>query len=168
MGCGKSSIGRKLSALLCCRFVDLDDAIEERAGRSIPEIFSTEGEAYFRKLEKEVLTDIIRLHSQPEYSEGIQLVLALGGGAVMTPECEKIVHEETSCIYLLASVDTLISHLEGQSSGRPLLQSVSSLREHITVLMSKRAATYERTAHKIIDTNDKSIDDIALYLYKTL
>ena len=167
MGCGKSSIGRKLSELLCCRFVDLDDEIEERAGRSIPEIFSMEGEPYFRNLEKETLTDLIRTNSSEGSEESVRLILALGGGAIMTPECEKIVHEDTTCIYLMASVDTLISHLEGQASGRPLLNSVSSLREHITNMMSKRAATYERTAHMIIDTDGKSIDEIALYLYKS-
>ena len=48
MGCGKSSVGRRLSELLCCSFIDLDDVIEEREGRSIPEIFATEGEATFR------------------------------------------------------------------------------------------------------------------------
>ena len=121
MGCGKSSVGRILSELLCCPFVDLDDAISERAGRSIPEIFAAEGESYFRGLERETLADIIRSHSSDDSSA--RLILALGGGAVMTQACERMVHEETLCIYLKASVDTLISHLEGQAAGRPLLNT---------------------------------------------
>ena len=121
MGCGKSSVGRILSELLCCPFVDLDDAISERAGRSIPEIFAAEGEPYFRELERETLADIIRSHSSDDSSA--RLILALGGGAVMTQACERMVHEETLCIYLKASVDTLISHLEGQAAGRPLLNT---------------------------------------------
>ena len=55
MGCGKSSVGRKLSELLCCPFMDLDDIIEEIAGRTIPEIFASEGEAEFRRMEAEAL-----------------------------------------------------------------------------------------------------------------
>ena len=181
MGCGKSSVGRILSELLCCPFVDLDDAISERAGRSIPEIFAAEGEPYFREIERETLADIIRSHSSDDSSA--RLILALGGGAVMTQACERMVHEETLCIYLKASADTLISHLEGQAAGRPLLNTAamtsasvmsseppsvmssevetSPLRKRILELMSLRAETYERTAHHIIDTDDKTIADIS-------
>ena len=189
MGCGKSSVGRILSELLCCPFVDLDDAISERAGRSIPEIFAAEGEPYFRVIERETLADIIRSHSSDDSSA--RLILALGGGAVMTQACERMVHEETLCIYLKASVDTLISHLEGQAAGRPLLNTsampsasvmsseppsvmsseppsvmsseveTSPLRKRILELMSLRAETYERTAHHIIDTDGKTIADIS-------
>ena len=140
--------------MLCCSFMDLDDVIVERAGRSIPEIFSTDGEAVFRQMEHDALQDIIA-------SAGRHSVLALGGGAVMQEECERMVHEGTVCIYLKASVETLLSHLEGEAAGRPLLNSQSSLRERILDLMAKRSATYERTAHHIIDTDGKSIEDIA-------
>ena len=59
MGCGKSSVGRRLSQLLCCPFMDLDDLIVESAGRSIPEIFASEGEAGFRRMELEALMGIL-------------------------------------------------------------------------------------------------------------
>lgn len=59
MGCGKSSVGRCLSELLCCPFIDLDEAICGRAGKSIPEIFASEGETEFRKLEAETLRSIL-------------------------------------------------------------------------------------------------------------
>ena len=196
MGCGKSSVGRRLSELLCCPFTDLDDAIAERAGRSIPDIFATEGEPYFRNLERETLADIIRSHSSDDSSA--RLILALGGGAVMTQACEQMVHEETLCIYLKASADTLISHLEGQAAGRPLLNTaampsasvisnespsvmsseqpsvmsseveISPLRKRILDLMSLRAETYERTAHRIIDTDGHSIDDIAAEIIRLI
>ena len=55
MGCGKSSVGRRLSELLCCPFMDLDSVIEEYAGKSIPEIFTEDGEAAFRAMEQKVL-----------------------------------------------------------------------------------------------------------------
>lgn len=78
----------------------------------------------------------------------------------MTAECAEIVNKETTCIYLKASADTLISHLEGETAHRPMLHG-ESLRERISVLMDQRSATYENTAHIIIDTDGKSIDEIA-------
>ena len=220
MGCGKSSVGRRLSELLCCSFMDLDDVIVERAGRSIPEIFATDGEAVFRQMEHDALQDIIasaERHSIPEAPshlsmgpspypvntpkidrfpgtpgvrkclfhtnasqpiENTTIVLALGGGAVMQEECERMVHEGTVCIYLKASVETLLSHLEGEAAGRPLLNNApvmssevpsvmssevetSPLRNRILELMSLRSATYERTAHHIIETDGKAIEEIA-------
>ena len=180
MGCGKSSVGRKLSELLCCRFMDLDDCIAETAGCSIPEIFSQQGETEFRKLEQAILKRIV------SDSNSGKTVLALGGGAVMTAGSEDIVHEGTICIYLKASVDTLIEHLSGETAGRPLLNQspvvtndnssvmssnspsvmsneveTSPLRARILELMARRAASYERTAHIIIDTDGKTIEAVA-------
>ena len=59
MGCGKSSVGRRLSQLLCCPFMDLDQVIEESEGRSIPEIFASEGEGAFRSMELDALRNIV-------------------------------------------------------------------------------------------------------------
>ena len=177
MGCGKSSVGRKLSELLCCRFMDLDKEIEEREGRSIADIFEKDGEGEFRRIEKVVLKDILESHGR------VPVVLALGGGAVMTEGSEEMVHEGTLCVYLKASVDTLVEHLTGETSGRPLLnnQSVMSsesssvmssevetspLRKRILELMSLRAETYQRTAHITIETDGKSIDEIANEIIK--
>ena len=79
MGCGKSSVGRRLSQLLCCPFMDLDDVIVESAGRSIPEIFATEGEPAFRQMELEALKEMV-----PKYSRGplpLRGPLPIRGGA---------------------------------------------------------------------------------------
>jgi shikimate kinase len=153
MGCGKSSVGRELSRLLCCPFMDLDSVIEEREGRKIPEIFATEGEAAFRRMEAEALRKCI----YGQVSD--KLVVALGGGTVMTEECAKIVHEKTVCIYLRASVETLMDHLAGEVDNRPML--AGNLRTRIEELMSIRSATYEKTAHIMIDTDGKTIEEIA-------
>ena len=221
MGCGKSSVGRKLSELLCCPFMDLDQVIEESAGRTIPEIFSQDGEPAFRRMELETLQTIVssegskteslpRLRRGPlpftrpraatvfdtptadntqsgmslpynrqtgandtlcgEKADREGLVLALGGGAVMTKECEEIVRGETVCVYLKASVETLLEHLEGEAEGRPMLRAEKSgeLRERIENLMTIRSATYERTAHIIIDTDGKSIDEIAMEIKEAI
>ena len=153
MGCGKSSVGRELSRLLCCPFMDLDSVIEEREGRKIPEIFATEGEAAFRRMEAEALRKCIYGQASDK------LVVALGGGTVMTEECAKIVHEKTVCIYLRASVETLMVHLAGEVNNRPML--AGNLRTRIEELMSIRSATYEKTAHIMIDTDGKTIEEIA-------
>ena len=178
MGCGKSSVGKRLSELLCCRFMDLDEVIVGRAGRSIPEIFAEDGEGEFRRMEKEALKSILA-------TDGPTLILALGGGAVMQEECEEMVHSETLCIYLRASVETLVERLTGEADGRPLLAGAdagkssqtagtscgpsvmssevetSALGQRILKLMSARSETYERVAHIIIDTDGKSIKEVA-------
>ena len=184
MGCGKSSVGRCLSELLCCPFIDLDEAICDRAGKSIPEIFASEGETEFRKMEAETLRSILtpsgtvrtEKKSLPlqamspslcgqrvsTVSPSLQhrMVIALGGGTVMTPECSEIVKERSVCIYLKASIDTLVRHLETEASGRPMLQG-DSLRSRIEELMNLRSKTYETIAHITIETDGKSIDAIA-------
>ncbi len=180
MGSGKSSIGRKLSELLCCRFMDLDDVIESREERTIPEIFAEEGEAGFRAMELEALKMVINEYScstDEDEKNGRMLVLALGGGTVMTPECAALIHEYTYCIYLRATVETLVRNLEGEAAGRPMLQSHSggadrnsmetdptdseALRARICELMAVRASVYESVAHQIIDTDGKTIERIA-------
>ena len=78
----------------------------------------------------------------------------------MTPECEKMVHEQTVCVYLRTSVDELVARLSGEAAGRPLLNT-TDLRGRILDLMSKRASTYERVTHLVIDTDGKTIDQVA-------
>ena len=207
MGCGKSSVGRRLSELLCCRFMDLDEVIVGREGRSIPEIFETDGEKGFRDIEKDALKDVFSSNTErliatlapshfvdPSTYAGVRkcqfrntaspeelaentnstkqqtsgegpaykdtLVLSLGGGTVMTRECAEMVRENSICVYLRASVDTLVRNLQGEAEGRPMLQG-AGLHSRIKELMALRAATYEKTAHIIIDTDGQTIDSIA-------
>ena len=191
MGCGKSSVGRYLSELLCCPFTDLDEAICQKAGKSIPEIFTSEGEAGFRTLEAEVLQSILtpsgaestekqsltsqamgpslcgQMASTASPSSLYLKTVALGGGTVMTPECAELVKEKTTCIYLKASIETLIRHLETEAPGRPMLQG-DSLRSRIEELMSIRSETYETTAHITIETDGKSIEAIAEEIFHIL
>ena len=191
MGCGKSSVGRYLSELLCCPFTDLDEAICQKAGKSIPEIFTSEGEAGFRTLEAEVLQSILtpsgaestekqsltsqamvpslcgQMASTASPSSRYLMIVALGGGTVMTPECAELVKEKTTCIYLKASIETLIRHLETEAPGRPMLQG-DSLRSRIEELMSLRSETYESTAHITIETDGKSIEAIAEEIFHIL
>ena len=154
MGCGKSSVGRELSRLLSWHFMDLDEVIVQRESRSIPEIFATDGEKEFRRMELEALKAVTT------DTPGNGNILALGGGTVMTPECAKIVSESTLCIYMKASLQTLKAHLEGQTKGRPLLFG-QDREERLARLMAERGHIYEKTAHIVIDTDGKSISEIA-------
>ena len=184
MGCGKSSVGRRLSELLCCPFMDLDAVIEQQTGRSIPEIFATDGEAAFRQMELEVLESVLK-QSLPSQAMGPSLcgqrgstvlehslkpstaIVSLGGGTVMTPECAELVREQTMCIYLRTSVDTLVDRLSDEAGGRPLLQG-DDLHTRIETLMKQRSHIYESTAHHIIDTDSFSIDEVAQSILHTL
>ena len=77
----------------------------------------------------------------------------------MTRECAEIVRERTMCVYLRATVETLAEHLEGETQGRPMLSC--NVQERISELLAQRAATYEGTAHIIIDIDGKSVDEVA-------
>ena len=206
MGCGKSSVGRELSRLLSLPFVDLDDYIEAREGRSIRDIFESEGEASFRKMELEALTEILFQESSSEpnqdaagepgedspqidYPQTKEMILALGGGTLTTPECAELVAEHTFCIYLKTSADELFRRLESESATRPMLNSNTAtsdaahrnvpirssegtpqnssdthrqqLHQRITQILSQRDPIYEKTARRTIATDGLSIPKIA-------
>lgn len=161
MGCGKSSVGRELARLLCCPFMDLDDVIEEAEGRSIPEIFANDGEAAFRRMEAEHLQILLDSHN-------ISAVVALGGGTVMRKECAEMVREKTMCVYLRATVETLVRNLDGESENRPMLSNEEPLNVRVAHLLALRSGTYEQTAHMVIDTDGKSVEEIAMEIHRNL
>ena len=161
MGCGKSSVGRELARLLCCPFMDLDEVIEGAEGRSIPEIFASDGEAAFRRMEAEHLQILLDSHN-------ISAVVALGGGTVMRKECAEMVREKTMCVYLRATVETLVRNLDGESENRPMLSNEEPLNVRVAHLLALRSGTYEQTAHMVIDTDGKSVEEIALEIHRNL
>ena len=105
MGSGKTTVGRILADALGCLFLDLDDLIVKKAGKTIPEIFAQDGEPAFRQLEARLLRQTVE-----KYAEST-VVLALGGGAVTTPASATLLHEKTVCIYLRATLETLQQRL---------------------------------------------------------
>lgn len=161
MGCGKSSVGRELARLLCCPFMDLDEVIEGAEGRSIPEIFASDGEVAFRRMEAEHLQILLDSHN-------ISAVVALGGGTVMTEECAEMVREKTMCVYLRATVETLVRNLDGESENRPMLSNEEPLNVRVAHLLALRSGTYEQTAQMVIDTDGKTIEEIAAEIHRNL
>ena len=149
MGSGKTTVGKVLADFLGCPFMDLDDLVVKKAGKSIPDIFAQDGEPAFRLLEAQVLRKTVE-----KYAESTA-VLALGGGAVLAPASAALLHEKTVCIYLRATLDTLLARLEGETAGRPLADA--SLADRL----ASREPIYEETAHVIIDTDGLSPDEVA-------
>ncbi len=149
MGSGKTTVGKVLADFLGCPFMDLDDLVVKKAGKSIPDIFAQDGEPAFRELEAQILRKTVA-----KYAESTA-VLALGGGAVLAPASAALLHEKTVCIYLRATLDTLLARLEGETAGRPLADA--SLADRLT----SREPLYEKTAHVIVDTDGLSPDEVA-------
>ncbi len=180
MGCGKSSIGKRLAELLPCPIVDLDKYIEQAQARTIPEIFAQDGEPAFRQMELTALRQLITTSQATQSNEQSGMasqstspapetfILSLGGGTLTTNECSDLVRDHTTCIYLRATVDTLVSTLDHDNGKRPMLNSALPLRARIEQLMSQRSLTYELTAHHIVDIDGKSDTLIAREIIRLL
>src|SRR3954454_24114268 len=114
MGAGKSTIGRRLAARLRLPFLDADIEIEvAHAGMSIPEIFATHGEPYFRDGEARVIARLL---------DGGPAVIATGGGAFMREEPRNRIRDKALSIWLKADVDLIMKRVKRRAD-RPLLQT---------------------------------------------
>jgi shikimate kinase len=112
MGAGKSSIGRRLASRLGMPFTDADTEIEQAANATIPEIFESHGEAYFRDGERRVIQRLL---------DGPPKVLATGGGAFINPETRGAIAAKAISIWLKADRDLLLARVKRRSN-RPLLK----------------------------------------------
>ena len=117
MASGKTTLARLLGAELSLEVRDLDDEIIARSGLSIPEIFSTQGEPGFRKLEKAILGEWL---AQTGSAPSSCFVLATGGGVVIDPENRDLLFRHSTCIFLDPPFETLYSRLSPGSPDRPL------------------------------------------------
>lgn len=161
MGSGKSSIGHFLSVNTEIPFYDLDQYIEEKQGKSIKEIFETNGEIFFRKLEHQYLNELINLDKS--------LIISLGGG---TP-CYANNHlhfekENIVSFYLKGSIKTLSERLKSETDKRPLLNTTEDdLETFIAKHLFDRSYFYNKAKYKI-DIDNKSIEEISLEIKNTL
>ncbi len=143
MGSGKSSTGRELARILGLAFVDLDDVVVSREGRSIAEIFR-EGESAFRAAELSALSSLL---DECEAS-GRPVVLALGGGTLTVDRARDEVLARTNCVYLRTRLSTIRERLGHADSSRPLFKDADRLYE-------EREPQYS-TAHHTVDTDGLS------------
>jgi len=139
MGSGKSTAGRHLAEQLGYRFLDADSSIEQVAGRSIPELFASEGEAGFRDLEAAVLNQIASWHS---------LVVATGGGVVTRPENWGQMQQGV-VIWLDAPDALLLQRLSADPTPRPLMQSEDPA-QRLAELMGQRRPLYAQADLHIV------------------
>lgn len=147
MGVGKSTVGRKLAAMLGRNFVDADDAIVAAAGRSIPEIFETFGEAYFRDGERRVIARLI--------DEG-HGVIATGGGAFIDSATRATVSESAIAVWIDCDVETLVERT-ARRSNRPLLKT-GDPREILTRLARERAPFYAEAPIRVMSDTGPHAD----------
>lgn len=143
-GSGKSTIGRRLAKALNLTLVDTDAAIEESTGRTIADIFATDGEKEFRRIEEDVVRSALKSHDG---------VLSLGGGAVTTPGVREALAGHT-VVYLEISAGEGVRRTGG-AAVRPLLAG-GDRGEKFKALMSQRVPLYRRVATVRVNTNRRN------------
>lgn len=157
MGVGKTSVGRTLARELNRPFVDTDAEIESRAGRTIGEIFATDGEAEFRRLESVVLADVL--------DSDVAAVVATGGGVVEAESNRALLVDKrgsgVSVVWLEASVQSMLQRT-ARSSNRPLLAGRQQAEREtvLTDLLARRAPLYARVASHQIGTDGRAVQRI--------
>lgn len=150
MGCGKSTIGRKLSEKLGYRLIDVDAYIEEKQGCTISELFDKKGEGYFRELETKAVDEL---------NESIShAVICTGGGLPMREENHERLRRLGEIVYLDVTPEEVIRRLEGDTT-RPLLQG-DDVEARVRRLMENRRPVYESLADISIEERGKAVDDI--------
>ncbi|HEX4873191.1 MAG TPA: shikimate kinase AroK [Nevskiaceae bacterium] len=151
MGAGKTTIGRRLAETRGLCFVDSDLEIESRTGVDIPYIFEKEGEAGFRRRERQMIAELTQRSG---------IVLATGGGAILDPDNRQHLAARGWVVYLHASVDQQ-EQRTARTDGRPLLQNVASRREVLERLFLQRDPLYREIADLVIETDGRNARQLA-------
>ncbi len=155
-GSGKSTIGRRLAKTLDLGLVDTDVAIEESTGRTIAEIFATDGEPEFRRIEADVIRDALATHDG---------VLSLGGGAVTTAAVREALRGHT-VVYLEISAAEGVRRTGG-ATVRPLLAGPDRA-EKFKALMAERVPLYRQVATLRVSTNHRNPGAVVRYIVSRL
>ncbi|MFT7588404.1 MAG: shikimate kinase [Limisphaerales bacterium] len=155
MGCGKTTLGKKLARRAGLDFYDLDDLIEEKKGLSVPEVFAEYGESYFRDIEKETLEETESLGN---------VLIALGGGTPCFSSNMDWIKENGISIYLKLPEAMLYGRLKMLRKGRPLLEGMDdlALKEYIKEALSRRTPFYDRADYIINPTKTKEQEIVDL------
>jgi shikimate kinase len=153
-GCGKTTVAQCLATELGWSWCDADVELERRAGRSIKEIFATDGESAFRDLEAAVLADL---------AAGERQVVALGGGVVVRDTNRQLLLQQPAVVWLRALPETLWERIQADpttAERRPNLTATGGLEE-IRKLLAERNPWYQACSRGIVDTDGKSPAEIA-------
>jgi len=153
MGAGKSSVAPLLASRLGREAIEVDALIEAQEGMPIGEIFIAKGEAYFRRVECALITELIK---QPP------AVLSLGGGAFLWEATRDLLMQETVVVYLSANVEILVSRLKATDAAtRPLLNVPGMDIDLIVRDMLARRGAFYGLAHYRVETNLSSPEEVA-------
>jgi len=160
MGSGKSTAGRKLASQLNWSFIDLDEKIQKKEGMKIPDIFSSKGEPYFRKLEAKALQELKSVK---------ETVISTGGGTPCFADNMDFMLSSGLTVYIRMTPLSLKKRLEGSVEGRPLLKEVDmkDLQEYITSKLAEREKWYSR-AEIIIDVVNNDLPDLLSLIKKQI
>ena len=150
MGVGKSTVGVRIAELTGRMWYDTDVVITDRHGR-ISDIFEYYGEAHFRSLETEVVRELSGRNG---------LVISTGGGLVLKPENSELLKQNGKIFFMRASFETLLKRVRADET-RPLLKNTGKTAESLGKLLAQRTPVYEHVADYIVDTDGKSIDEVA-------
>ena len=160
-GCGKTTVGRQLATILGGDLLDTDARIVQLAGKSIAAIFVEEGEAGFRRREREVIS---RISADPP------AVVSVGGGAVLDDHNVETLRRTATVVWLTAPVETLWERIRGDettAASRPPLTDRPGLKE-LEHLLSARASVYARAADFTVDTTGRTPLQVAEVILKEL
>jgi XRE family transcriptional regulator, aerobic/anaerobic benzoate catabolism transcriptional regulator len=146
-GSGKTAIGRRLARRLRMRFVELDRLIEHRAGMRLPEIFTIHGEDFYRRLERDTLTELL--------GAGQSMVLAVGGGLVTAPDTYSLLLRLTTTVWLKAKADDCWTRVMRQGDRRPMEQHPQA-REALRQLVARREPLYAKASFSV-DTSSMQV-----------
>jgi len=158
-GTGKSEVGQLLAKRLGMRLVAMDAEIVQEAGMSIPEIVESDGWSKFRDLETAQARKLANLDG---------LVIDTGGGVIERPENIDILQSNSRIFWLKASVQTIVSRIEGDTQ-RPALTSGKTFTEEVAEVLERRVPMYKSAAHHEIDTdeiNPEQVADAIIALWK--
>lgn len=157
-GSGKSTLAPLLATRLGHHVVaDLDRRIEQRFGRSVAEIFETEGEVTFREAESEALAEAL---------DGAPAVIATGGGVVLSARNRQLLTARARVVWLRAHPDHLRQRLDGTAEARPLLEGDAGFA--LARLSEEREALYRQVADLTIDVDGADPRDLAEELTRSL
>jgi len=157
MGVGKSTVGKRLAKRLAIEFYDSDEEIIKKTGVDIATIFEYEGEQGFREREEKTIEELCSLKN---------IVLATGGGAILSMKNRKLLTRTGIVFYLKASIETILNRAKNENS-RPLLNSFNK-RETVSNLLEQRTPLYESVAHYTINTDRHTVNWSAKQILKII
>lgn len=160
MGCGKTTIGKRLAKSLGWDVIDMDSRIESRYRKTIPDIFASEGEESFRKKERFILEELSSLEN---------VVVSTGGGAPCFFDNIDVMNSSGLCVYIRMTPEALAARLKNAKANRPLLKdkTEAELANFIKEQLEKRRAFYEQ-ARYVIDNDNGTPEEAAAKIAELL